>query len=104
MGELEFSRLVRNGSRKSATLVSEELRFQQVLRQCRAIDLQKRPVAPLRMMVSKPRHHFFADSGFSGYENRNVCTRDPFDDVCQRSEERRVGKECRSVWGRGCRG
>src|SRR5262245_53073077 len=48
IGELKLARLVLNGAREVAALESEQLRLEQLCRQCRAIDLDEHAVRARR--------------------------------------------------------
>src|SRR5262249_48591686 len=62
-GQFDLSRLGLLGSGKSATLVSEQLGLQQLLRQRGAVDRDERSTLPGRAAMDETRNHLFAGTG-----------------------------------------
>ncbi len=60
--QLEPPLALADGAGEGALLVTEQLAFQQVFRQGRAVDGDHRPLAQLRGLVDGPRDHFLARS------------------------------------------
>src|SRR5207302_10204603 len=65
VGQLELARLLAGRSRERASLVAEELRFEQLAGQRRAVDLDERLAAPRAPLVQRARDAFLADSALA---------------------------------------
>jgi hypothetical protein len=60
------------GAGERPALVAEQLRFQQLFGQRRAVDRDERAALARRGLVNEPRHDFLARARFSLQENRRV--------------------------------
>ena len=65
LGLLESAGAPRLGAGEGALLVAEELGFDQVARNCRHVDRDERPVAPLAVVVERAGDKFLAGAGFA---------------------------------------
>src|SRR5262245_44026139 len=72
MGELELAGLARDRARKRAFLVAEELRLEQIGRNRRAVDRDKRSVRSLAEGMQRPRKEFLPRSALAFDENCGV--------------------------------
>ncbi|MNF90030.1 hypothetical protein D3C84_725800 [compost metagenome] len=61
--ELADTALLRTGKR--ARLVTEQLAFHHGFGQSPGVDRHERAVTPVRQIVQRPRHDFFAGAGFA---------------------------------------
>src|SRR5882672_3927739 len=72
MGPLKPPNTTRDRPRVGATLVSEQLAFNQTCRNCGAIHLHKRAVRSGAVLVNSLRDLFLASSGFALDQHRGV--------------------------------
>ena len=66
VGLLEAAALALERAGEGALLMAEQLAFDQVARDRRHVDGDERPVAPLAVVVQRPRHQLLAGAGFAG--------------------------------------
>ena len=76
MRELELARLARHGAGKGPLLMPEQLGFQQVVGNRRAIDRDKRPVGPIAQRVERAREQLLARAAFTLEQHRGVGATD----------------------------
>ena len=90
LGQLEapFLRRVRAGER--AFLVAEQLRFDQILRQRRAADLDERLLGARRVVVDRVRDQLLAGAGFAAQQHGRVGRRDLGDLLVDLAASRRL--------------
>ena len=81
IGELELAGLVLDGAGERAALEAEELRFEQLGRQRRAIDFHERAIAPRRGRMDGARHQFLAGAALAADEDRDVGVGDALDQL-----------------------
>ena len=74
--------LLRAGER--AALVAKQLRLEQLLGQCGAIQRDERPAPARRRGMDEPRHDFFAGAGLAGNEHGRVGR----SDLCRLAQHR----------------
>ena len=74
-GLLDAARLGRDGAGERAALVAEELRFEQLVGQRRAVDGDERAVAAPRGVVDEPRDDFLAGARLAGEQHRRLGLR-----------------------------
>src|SRR5271165_1151982 len=73
VSQLEAADFLREGTRKRALLVAEQLAFQQSGRNRSAVDFDKRLVASSAQLVDGSSDQFLACSGLPLHEDRSVC-------------------------------
>ena len=73
LGELELADACRAGAGERAALVAEQLAFEQVGRQRRAVDLHERLGPPRRPPVQLARDHFLADAALAAQQHADVA-------------------------------
>ena len=73
--ELELARLARHRAGKGALLMPEQLGFQQVVGNRRAIDRDKRPVGPIAQRVERAREQLLARAAFPLKQHGGVGAR-----------------------------
>ena len=93
VGELEAPDLAGKRAGESALLVAEELRFDQLRRQRRAVDLHHRPLAPAALIVDRARDHLLAGPRLALQEHGGRGPRDLRDLLQHPLEARRVARE-----------
>ena len=71
-GLLEAAGRARHGTGESPLLVPEQLRLDQIARDRRHVDGDKRPVAPLAEIVERPGDQFLAGTTLAGDHHRQV--------------------------------
>ena len=91
VGELELARLLAGRSRERAALVAEQLGFEQLARQRRAVDLHERFSAPGRALVYGASDALLAHAALAADEHRYVSLRHPIDHVPDRQHRRAGG-------------
>jgi hypothetical protein len=72
VGLLELADPASHGAGEGPLLVAEELAFEQVLGDRRAIDADERLLRSARLAVDIARHDFLADAAFAGDQDRGV--------------------------------
>ena len=72
LGELELADACRAGAGEGAALVAEQLAFEEVGRQRRAVDLHERLGPPRRPPVQLARDHFLADAALAAQQHADV--------------------------------
>src|SRR4029077_2431037 len=81
VGELETSDLLRNRSRKSAALMSEEFALQQPRRDRGTVELHKRPVLAPAAVVDSARDQLFARARFAEQQHSRIAGCHRFDHI-----------------------
>ena len=76
MGQLELAGFVAQGAGERAALVAEQLRFEKLLGEGRAVHLHERPLLPPGLRVDEAREHLLAHAGFARDQHRRVGVRD----------------------------
>ena len=76
VGQRELAALGHRRAGEGAADVAEQLRFEQRLRNRRAVDLDERHVALRAAVVDEPRHHLLARAGFAGDQHGALGLRD----------------------------
>ena len=76
--------------------MTEQLRFQQVVRNGRTIHFDHRPVLPPAELVDCVRHQFFSSARFAGDQNGGIGVRDPADHLVDFLHGRTVSDDCRN--------
>src|SRR5262249_49564017 len=84
----EKTRLRLIGAGECALLEAEELRLDDRLGECRAVDLDERAVAPLRTRVDRFGDHLFADSGLAEKKHRDRARGHAIDDAIEIAHRR----------------
>ena len=69
---LEAALTLVNRPRERAFLVSEQLRFQQIVRQGRAVQLEQWPAGARRVVVDGASDQLLAGAGFAAHQHRGV--------------------------------
>ena len=88
VGLLEAANPLLVGAGERAFLVPEELRFEEVLLERRAVHLHEVPRFPERVVVDRPGDELLARSRFPANEHRRVALRDLLHDVEHALERR----------------
>ena len=65
IGFFEESGFIGDSSRKRPLCVAEQLRFEQLIRQRRTVDIAEAPLAPGTQLMNRPRREFLAHATFS---------------------------------------
>ena len=81
MRKLEAPGLARHRAGERASLVSEELAFEQVRRDGGTVDADERPVLAGVILMQSPGDQFFARPAFAGDQDRAGCACNLFDHV-----------------------
>jgi hypothetical protein len=76
VGRLETPYALRNCTRKRASLVPEELAFEEFRRNGRAVHLDERPVAAVALQVDGARNEFLARTGLAFNQHSGEGGRD----------------------------
>src|SRR5262249_20163643 len=84
LGDLELPGLVAIGAREGATLVAEQLRFQQFAGQRRAVHLEELLMCARRGLMDGPRDDLLANAALAAQQDRRGGWRDVGDDVPHR--------------------
>ena len=84
MGPLEDSRMTRGRTGEASTLVTEDLRFDEIWRNRPAVDRNKRRVRSAAQLVNGACGQFFARPGFPGHQDCGVRRRDTLDLIVDR--------------------
>src|SRR2546430_13614500 len=72
IGQFKAANALRDGARKSAFLMSEELAFQQACRNRRTVELNKGPPGPRTGGMNGSRYEFFARPRFAQNQHRRL--------------------------------
>ena len=92
-------------ARKRAPLVTEQNRFEHVLRNRRAVDGDERAIGPRRVAMNEAREYFFAGARLAGNQHGAVAGRDPACQVGQAARhfgsDDQVGRQRRMGTGGG---
>ena len=72
MGDFKQTRLGRIGAAEGSLLVAEQLAFEKIFRQRRAVDVDPGARASRRIVMNGARHHFLAGAAFSGDQRGRV--------------------------------
>ncbi len=72
IGQLETPGAAGDGPGKGALLMTKQLAFQQLGRNCPAVDRHKRRVAALGVVVQIARHHFLAGAGLAEDQHTGI--------------------------------
>ncbi len=83
VGQLHQTGLVGHRAGERAALVAEQLGFDQLARQRRAVDLDERAFLPLTVLVNGARHELFARAVLAVDQHAGVGRRHRFDEVEQ---------------------
>src|SRR5207247_10702897 len=78
----------RRGTSECTTLVPEHFRFQQLVRDGRAIHRDERLIASLRERMDRARNDFFAGATFAGDQDACLARSNPFDQLAQFADYR----------------
>ena len=97
----ELADLPSVGAGERALLVPEQLRLDQLARDCRAVDANERPPRPLGQVVQAARHELLAGPRLTLDEDRRVGGRRPGDLLAQGADRGASSEQRRRLLGRG---
>ena len=93
VGEFEFAELSPVCAREGPFLVAEELGFQELRREGRAVDLHEGAIASWRGGVDRPGHEIFADAAFPADQHDRVGVSDLRNDLLDGAHGRAMVEE-----------
>jgi hypothetical protein len=78
VGEFELARLAAVGAGERASLMTEKLGLEQLLRDCSAVDLDERPLPARGGRVHRARDQVLADAALAADQDGRIRVRDTF--------------------------